>query len=241
MAINRPRSKWYGVRTLGETRWRCGGLGAREVRVGRARARAGGAWPLRASPSLGAFPAPTHGRQARFKPSGWRRRQPSVGSSAAAQAVSAAMPSTPARTDTPLAMAWWPRDLGGCAPCQADGMALSGGPVGAGARGWPPDPAQPTPASRRHAVRAPPRHGSWPPCTPCLAVDRARRCGFPSCDGILCARMTDPQAGRRRWAWLISAISRVGLLWWSGSCRHHFSTSPDFQCSAPTLLVLQYG
>ena len=32
------------------------------------------------------------------------------------------------------------------------GMALGGGPVGAGGRGWPPDPAQPTPASRRHAA-----------------------------------------------------------------------------------------
>ena len=49
---------------LGETRWRCGGLGAHEVRVRQARARADGAWLLRASPSLGAFPAPTHGRQA---------------------------------------------------------------------------------------------------------------------------------------------------------------------------------
>ena len=66
VAISRPRSRWGGARTLGETRWRCGGLGAREVRVGRARAKAGGAWPLRASPSLGAFPAPTHGRQACF-------------------------------------------------------------------------------------------------------------------------------------------------------------------------------
>ena len=64
--ISRTRSRWGGARTLGETRWRCGGPGAHEVRVGRARARAGGVWRLWASPSLGAFPAPTHGRQECF-------------------------------------------------------------------------------------------------------------------------------------------------------------------------------
>ena len=123
-------------------------------------------------------PAPTHGRQECFQATWMADAATCVGSSAAARTASAAMPSTPARADTPLVMAWWPRDLGGCAPCQAGGMALGGGPVGAGGRGWPPDPAQPTPASRRHAARAPPRHGSWTSCTPCPVAGRAGGAGL---------------------------------------------------------------
>ena len=172
--------------------------------VGSARARCGSggrapgqAVPGRCGPHQRSAPSPRRHTADRnvFKLSGWRRRQACVGSSAAARAVSAAMPSTPARADTPLAMAWWPRDLGGCAPCQAGGMALGGGPVGAGGRGWPPDPAQPTPASRRHAVRAPPRHGSWPSCTPCPAAGRAGGAGLG--DGDLGWQAL--AGGRRTW------------------------------------------
>ena len=117
-------------------------------------------------------------------------------------------------SDIPLAMAWWPRDLGGCAPCQAGGMALGGGPVGAGGRGWPPDPAQPTPASRRHAVRAPPRHGSWPSCTPCPAAGRAGGAGLG--DGDLGWQAL--AGGRRAWWRRDGAWPRAG---WRGQDGAH--------------------
>ena len=208
--------------------------------------------------SLRVCSAPTHSRQARVKPPGWRRHQPCVGSSAAARAVAAAMPSTSARADTPLAMAWWPPRSGRMRPVSG-GRDVPGAAVlwvRALAGGRQTQPTRPQPAADT-PVRAPPRHGSWPPCTPCPAAGRAPithhtlrsvccevlvclkgMWAARRCDGILGTRMTDPQAGRRRWPWLISAISRVGLLWWSGSCRHHFRTSPDFQCSASSLLVL---
>ena len=75
----------------------------------------------------------------------------------------------------------------------------------------------------------------------CEVLSASRDCGFLGCDGILGIRMTDPQAGRRRWSWLISAISQVGLLWWRGSCRHHFSTSPDFSVRRPPCLCCNLG
>ena len=75
----------------------------------------------------------------------------------------------------------------------------------------------------------------------CEVLSASRDCGCPGCDGILGIRMTDPQAGRRRWPWPISAISRVGLLWWSGSCRHHFRTSPDFSVRRPVCLCCNLG
>ena len=75
----------------------------------------------------------------------------------------------------------------------------------------------------------------------CEVLSASRDFGCPGCDGILGIRMTDPQAGRRRWSWPISAISRDGLLWWSGSCRHHFSTSPDFSVRRPVCLCCNLG
>ena len=108
----------------------------------------------------------------------------------------------------------------------------------------------PLPATPAHLCPATPAHPFLPTRshhTPhlrsvcCEVLSASRDCGCPGCDGILGIRMTDPQAGRRRWSWPISAISRDGLLWWSGSCRHHFSTSPDFSVRRPPCLCCNLG
>ena len=49
----------------------------------------------------------------------------------------------------------------------------------------------------------------------CEVLSASKDCGCPGCDGILGACKTDPQAGRLRWWWPFSAVSRDGLLWWS--------------------------
>ena len=171
-----------GARTLGETHWRCGGLGAREVRVGRA--RQGRRCLAAAGLTIAPLPSTT---SADTRPTGMflSYLDGLVGTNpvwAAVQRRGLCRPPCPAllygRTsrsrwhgghdiwaDAPrVRRAGWPW---GGRSCRCGQLA------GEHARPSPADPSQ----ERRHAVRAPPRHGSWPSCTPNSLDDGSRgRC-----------------------------------------------------------------
>ena len=155
--------------------------------VGPARARCGSggrapgqAVPGRCGPHQRSAPSPRRHTADRhvFKLPGWRMRQPCVGSSAAARDVSATMPSTPARADTSARDGMVAAGSGRMRPVPGgrDGPGRRSCGCGRSRVAARPRPADPS--SRRHAARAPPRHGSWPSCTPCPAAGRAVGAGL---------------------------------------------------------------
>ena len=147
-------------------------------------------------------------------------------------------------------LSWCARPFPRTTPCSARSLLFLSLPLPNLSTPLLPFLSLPLPATPAHLCPATPAHPFLPTrshYTPhlrsvcCEVLSASRDCGFPGCDGILGIRMTDPQAGRRRWPWLISAISRDGLLWWSGTCRHHFSTSPDFSVRRPPCLCCNLG